>query len=419
MDSVKLANEARALLKKAQEKMQANQGDKFTQEAQQEINRMLDKADSLKAQSEQAQRLEKGLHHFETPEPGAQLPTPVPVDPQQKQIESNAQYTTAFNSYLRKGLGRLNPSEQKALQAGFQETKTLTGNTGIDGGFLAPADFRATLIEELAEMSGLRGRVNVTPASGSHLEIPRVEGASGDNAGIYANGIAISWVNAPSGVDDGVTEPEFGLLRIPMHDAVAKTRLGLNMVNDSAVSIEQALPRWYGEAMGLMTDYVILTGTGRGQPLGILNDPDVAVDVSAVSATIDGDDLIDLVYGLPAQYTANAGFITSRTNLKSVRKLQDSNGNYIWQPGLRDGEPDNLLGYPVIQSSFMPDIAAGAKAFIFGDLNYYRLGESQQMTIMVIREKYIEELKVGYMGHSRMGGQVSVARAMRILQAKA
>jgi len=422
LQSKQLASEARALLKKANEKMQANQNENFTQEAQTEIDRMLDEVDSLKARAEQAERLESGLTHFESPA-DSPLPTtvsnPTQTTPDGKSLD--AEYGEAFGAYLRKGAGGINDRQRKTLNKGYQhlEQKELTGNTGVDGGFLAPADFRATLIEELAEVSGLRARVNVTPSSGTHLEMPTVDGATGDNAGIYANGISITWANAPQDADTGLTQPVFGLLRIPMHDAVAKTLLGLNMINDSAVNLEQALPRWFGEAMGLMTDSVIINGTGRGQPLGILNDADVPVTTSAVSATIDGDDLIDLLYAVPSQYTQGGAWLTSRTNLKSVRKLQDSNGNYIWQPGLQNSEPDTLLGYPVVQSSFVPDIAASAKAFVFGNFRYYQLGERQQMTIAVIRDKYIEQLKVGYMAHTRMGGQVSVPNAMRVLKAKA
>jgi HK97 family phage major capsid protein len=414
--------------------MDENQGENWTQEVQDQIDGLLDEADALKARGEQGRRVETGLSYFEDPvAPPPPVTGDVPPgeagkgetgDPEIDTVAVNAEYSRAFKSYLVGGMRGLNTHQMDVIQRGYVELdgdqKTLSANVGTEGGFLVPADFRAVMVEEVGARSFLRNLVDVMPCSGQFLEMPVVEAPS-SNAGIYANGIAWTWTNSPMDEDTGDTEPEFGLLRIPMHDAVAKTRLGLNMINDAAVNIEAALPRWYGEAWGLQEDYVILRGTGRGQPLGILEDTDITgshyVETST-SGVVKADDLIDLVYDLEAQYAANARWVTSRTNLKSVRKLKDGEGNYLWQPGLSMGEPDTLIGYPVSQSPWMPAISANNYAFIFGDLKRYGLGERQRVTMTVLREKYIEELKIGYMAHVRIGGQAKIARAFRVLKIK-
>lgn len=432
MSYLEILEKARNLTHQAKTLMDENEGDAWTQETQNQIDALLDKADQLKGQAEQAKRIDSGIAFFDAPASNP-VPTANDLPDNVKQqfggdeldmVTANKEYTEAFTTYLKGGMARLTPKQQTFLQRGFiendnKESKTLTGNTGVDGGFLTPPDFRNTLIEEKAEMSQLRNYVNVMPTSGSHLEMPKVEGATGANAGIYANGVVFTYVNSPDAVDDGETEPEFGALRIPIHDAVAKTRLGLNLVNDSMVNIEARLPAWYGQAAGLRTDYDILVGTGRGMPLGILKDTDVTgtffVQTDSAGA-VGADDLLDLVYDLEEQYAMNAKWITSRTNLLAVRKFQDGNGNYIWQPGLKEGEPDTLLGYEVLQSSFSPSIATGNFPFVFGDLMNYSLGENQRVTIVVIREKYIEQLKIGYMAWFRQGGQVAVPRGFRVLK---
>lgn len=430
MSYTTLMEQARKLVHDARQAMDANEGDNWSQEKENSIAAMLDDSDNLKERAETARRIETGVAYFDAP---ASAPVPAAFDapPGAKgsgapadeldAVAANASYHSAFNSYVSGGMTRLSSKQISVLQDGYVENKTLTGNTGVEGGFLMPPDFRAILIEEKAARSMLREKVNVVPTSGPNLEMPKVEGAAGSNAGIYANGIVWTYVNSPAGEDDGETEPEFGLLRIPMNDAVAKTRLGINMVSDSAVSIETTLPRWYGEAAGLRTDYDILVGTGMGQPLGILTDTDITGTFfvqTAGAGAIASDDLLGLVYDLEAQYAVNAEWITSRTNLLSVRKLKDSNNNYYWRPGLVEGEPDTLMGYRVNQSPFAPGISAGNFSFVFGDLKNYALGEAQRITLSVLREKYIEELKIGYMGHFRQGGQAVVARAFRVLKIK-
>lgn len=432
MNWKQLMEKARELLHQAKGLMDENAGEKWTQECENQIEALLNEADELKDRAERARRLETGLAYFEDPvgepppvageTPPAAMGQGLTGDDEVDAVTINAAYKDAFRSYLLGGMRMLSGQQVEVLQRGYVEPdqKTLTGNTGVTGGFLISADFRATMVEEQAARAFLRNLVTVQPCSGEFLEMPTVEAPS-SNAGIYANGIVFTWVNSPMDEDTGETEPEFGLMRIPMHDATAKTRLSINMVNDAAVNIEASLPRWYGEAWGLQEDYVILRGTGRGMPLGILEDTDITEShyvESSASGDVKADDLIDLVYDLEAQYAVNAQWVTSRANLKSVRKLKDGEGNYIWQPGLQAGEPDTLLGYPVAQSPWMPAISAGNYAFLYGDLKRYALGERQQITMTVLREKYIEQLKIGYMAHVRVGGQATIARAFRVLKIK-
>lgn len=80
---------------------------------------------------------------------------------------------------------------------------------------------------------------------------------------------------------------------------------------------------------------------------------------------IKADEVIDLVYKLKRPYWKNAAFITSDSTLAQIRKLKDSNGNYLWQPALTAGEPDRILGYPVYTSAYMPKIAKGAAVMAF------------------------------------------------------
>ncbi len=425
---------ARELIHQAKALMDENQGDAWTQEVQNQIDALLEESDGWKARAEQAQRVESGVTFFEQPAvPTVPLGGDVPPqtmgagaetgDPQIDAVTVNQEYKDAFRAYMTGGMRMLNGGQIEALQRGYVESdqKTLSGNTGVTGGFLIPADFRAVMVEEIAARAFLRNLVDVQPCSGDYLEITVVEAPS-SNAGIYANGIVWTWVNSPTSEDTGETDPEFGLMRVPVHDAVAKTRLGVNMVNDAAVNIEAALPRWYGESWALQEDYVILRGNGTGQPLGILSDTDITGShyvESTQSGGVKSDDLISLVYDLEAQYAANARWVTSRANLKTLRQFKDGEGRYIWQPGLQAGEPDTLLGYEVAQSPWMPAISSGNYSFIFGDLKYFGLGEGQRVTMTVLREKYIEELKIGYMAHVRIGGQAKVARAFRVLKIKA
>ena len=56
------------------------------------------------------------------------------------------------------------------------------------------------------------------------------------------------------------------------------------------------------------------------------------------------------------------------TTAGQVRKLKDGiTGAYVWQPGLSQGQPDMLLGYPVNTMEAMPDPNGGAIPIGFGN----------------------------------------------------
>src|SRR5690606_40443689 len=54
-----------------------------------------------------------------------------------------------------------------------------------------------------------------------------------------------------------------------------------------------------------------------------------------------------------------------------TRRSSDLEGRYIWQPSLAQGQPDTLLGRPIVTSNFMPEIGPGASSLVFGDFSYY------------------------------------------------
>src|SRR5690606_40696425 len=81
--------------------------------------------------------------------------------------------------------------------------------------------------------------------------------------------------------------------------------------------------------------------------------------------------LLDLYHSLRRPYRARATWVLNDTTILAIRKLKDANDQYIWQPGLQAGQPDRLLGRPIAESRFMPELGADEKPIAFGDFSYY------------------------------------------------
>jgi len=135
------------------------------------------------------------------------------------------------------------------------------------------------------------------------------------------------------------------------------------------------------------------------------------------------DDLIDLVYTLPAKYHKNATFVMNTTTAKVVRSLKDENLQYLWEPNVQAGQPPMLLGFPVVLQDDVPEIpTSGTEGdiIIFGDFRKgYRILDRQGMTLKRLDELYAESGLVGFKAKRRVGGSVIRTGAFRVLDTKA
>ncbi|WP_407816962.1 phage major capsid protein, partial [Staphylococcus aureus] len=71
--------------------------------------------------------------------------------------------------------------------------------------------------------------------------------------------------------------------------------------------------------------------------------------INGHATNISADQLIGLMYSLPAAYRNNGSWLMNGTTLGKVRTIKDGQGNYLWQPSYQAGQPSTLLGRPVIE----------------------------------------------------------------------
>ena len=172
-----------------------------------------------------------------------------------------------------------------------------------------------------------------------------------------------------------------------------------------------------------------VTGDGADKPVGILNHPTVENDSWAwgslgyvatgtnggFNSSSPGDGLINLVYGLGARYRANASFVLNSKTAGLVRQIKDAEGRFLWTDSLAAGEPARLLGYPVLVSEDMPDIAEDSFSIAFGDFAAgYTIAERPDMRIL--RDPFSAKPHVLFYATKRVGGDVSDFAAIKLLK---
>ena len=118
---------------------------------------------------------------------------------------------------------------------------------------------------------------------------------------------------------------------------------------------------------------------------------------------------------MKAGHRQGASFVMNSATLAEVRKLKTADGAFLWQPGLVEGQPDRLLGYPVVEAEDMPDVATGAFPIAFGNFRHGYLIAERSAT-QILRDPFTNKPFVHFYATKRVGGQVLDSAAIKLLK---
>jgi HK97 family phage major capsid protein len=286
---------------------------------------------------------------------------------------------------------------QNALQIG----------TDSEGGYLAPDEFEATLIQALEEENIFRTIAKVITTSSGDRKIP-----------VVASKGTASWVDEEGPIPEA--EDAFGQVSIGAYKLATMIKVSEELLNDSVFNLESYIAIEFARRIGAKEEEAFFIGDGVGKPTGIFNATGGAqLGITAASATaITIDEVMDLFYSLKSPYRKNAIFTMNDATVKAIRKLKDGNGQYIWQPSITAGQPDTILNRPVKTSAYVPTIAAAAKTIAFGDFGYYWVADRQGRSFQRLNELYAATGQVGFKATQRVDGKLILPEAIKVLQQK-
>ena len=290
------------------------------------------------------------------------------------------------------------PDVANALQVG----------TDSEGGYLVPDEYERTLVEALEEENVFRQIAKVIRTSSGDRKIPVVAGKG-----------TASWIDEEGAFPE--SDDSFGQVSIGAYKLGTMIKVSEELLNDSVFDLQSYISREFARRIGAKEEEAFFTGNGTGKPLGVLAATGGAqTGVTAASSTaVTADEMIDLFYSLKAPYRKKSVWVLNDSTIKAIRKLKDSNGQYLWQPSLVAGTPDTILGRPVKTSAYMPAIAAGAKTVAFGDFSYYWIADRQGRSFKRLNELYAASGQVGFLASQRVDGKLVLAEAVKVLAQKA
>ncbi len=301
------------------------------------------------------------------------------------------------------------------------ELKSLSGSVPADGGFAIPREIDALITAQLKAISPIRAISQVVQV-----------GSSGYRKLVTSTGTASGWVS------ETAARPETGTAKFheiapPMGELYANPAASQSMLDDAAFNLEEWLAGEIATEFAKAEGAAFINGNGENQPSGFLSAATSTAGDSkrpfgtlqfSVTGNASGFDdapemkLIDLVHSLKAAHRQGAVFVMNSKTLATVRKFKAADGSFLWQPGILEGQPARLLGYPVIEAEDMPDVAANAYPIAFGNFrNGYLIAERRATTIL--RDPFTNKPFVNFYATKRVGGQVLDSDAIKLLRVAA
>jgi len=238
------------------------------------------------------------------------------------------------------------------------EKRDQTVGTDSEGGYTVLSSMFDRIWEKLEEESMVirAGATVIRTSGGEDLLVPVIT----TNPSVTTPTVEAAAISEADSV--------FAQRNLKSYRYAALTQVSWELLNDSQFNVASFVANQGGKAVtrGIGADFT--NGSGSSKPKGIAQAA-TSMATSATATTITASNLIELWATLGTPYkNSDSAWIMSPEAVKLIRSLVDSNGQYIWQPGLQAGTPANLLGYPVWIDGHMDAATSGKRAVVFAHM---------------------------------------------------
>lgn len=296
------------------------------------------------------------------------------------------------------------------------ELKSFSGASGPEGGFAVPQEIDTLIGSTLRDISPIRAIATVVQT-----------GSAGYRKLVTDGGTPSGWVSETATRPETDT-PNFNEIAPPTGELYANPAASQAMLDDAAFDVETWLADEIAREFAQAEGAAFVSGSGINQPRGFLNAPVTNEDdearafgtlqyvPSGSSGSFASEDvLVDLVHALRPAYRQGATFVMNSATLAHIRKFKTADGAFLWQPSLASGQPNTLLGYPVVEAEDMPDIAADSLSIAFGN---FRAGYliAERSATNILRDPFTNKPFVHFYATKRVGGQVMNSEAIKLMQ---
>ena len=230
-----------------------------------------------------------------------------------------------------------------------------------------PVTFADFVVVALTEGNPIYdGATKLRTTTGEQITLPRV--TANQSAAFVTEGSTIT-----------PADPTISSITLYANKIASLTLLSAELVRDAGFDILGTVGRQAGAQIAFIAGSAMAIGTGTVQPQGFVSvagnaQLSTATKAGTVAATFfDALDLATVLYSLSPSYrNPNTVWHAATSAVSKLRKLQDLNGQFVFQPSMAAGQPDTLMGYRLKENVHMAAVASASKSVaIVHEPSYY------------------------------------------------
>jgi HK97 family phage major capsid protein len=368
----------------------------LTSDDQTQWQRLNDEIDNLTKAIERTKQVEQ----IEAQEAEARAKVETP-----KAKKAEVSRAEAFDKWMR----RMElSSEERSILARGTDTQTTTANE--HGGYLVPSEWAPSIEKVMAQYSGmLQASRVIRTNSGGPLYFPVVDET------------AVMGAKIGEGVADSVSDVTWSQKELNAYTYTSNViKVSYELEQDNAYPLAQHLQEIMAERLGRILNQEATVGDGTGDPNGVMTASSAGKVASATNA-ITRDEILDLIHSVDRVYrgTPNSYLMLHDTTLAAIKKLTvgTSDDRPLWQPSIRDGEPDRIEGIPYIVNNDIAELTDGvsSRVMAYGDFSKYVIRMSRDIEVKRLIERYADERVTGWFAFMRFDSELINTSAVKHL----
>lgn len=289
-----------------------------------------------------------------------------------------------------------NKADRKKFENLLRSGKIQNGMSKDSHGVLVPETIVDEIIEQIYEESPILKKINLYHEPGS-IVIP-----------IETDGITVDYAEdfvALTPSSDTVTS-----VKLTPFLAGALVQVGKSLINNTKFDIVSHVISKMAKAIARWIEKKLIVGDENIEGLsGATN-----VVTAGAATVITADDLVQTQDSVKSGYQKGACWLMNSKTRTKLRLLKGNDGHYLLNDNIASPFGSDLLGKPVYLNDDMPDIAAEAKAIIYGDPS--GLSANMPEKIEIATDDVVSKHEIDVVGYFEIDAKVSAQQAFAVLQ---
>ena len=299
----------------------------------------------------------------------------------------------SFDEFFGMALNRVpDPRLQKSWAEGIPS----------DGGLAVPSEYASEIYDTALEDTIVLSKARVFPMRSDVLKIPAT--CVGDHSANLYGGVVGYWKTEGAALTDAT--PKYRTVELKANKLTCYGKSSIEWFDD-AIDGYNSIRRSFSNSAAWFLEKAFISGSGAGEPLGILNSPAlITIDKYVYPGPVDQgmtviyQNLVQMLSRYAGSWK-NAVWIMSRSALGSLLySLADYNPpitgggrDYMIQLG-SDGA-FNLLTRPAFVSEHLPTVGSEGD-IILCDLSQYAVGMRSDMRLEMSKDVYFASAEIAH-----------------------